>query len=254
MRKKWLTSARQLIGPAMFVVIWYLATAYLGGNEQKFPSPVAVVRDFGVLFGRNELIQHILTSMGRVLSGYFIAVAVAVPLGIVMGLYVAARELLEPFFEVLRPIPGLAWLPLLLGILGIGTTLSVSVVFIAALFPILVNCVASVKSVNRRYEQAAMTLGANRGVVIREVVLPAAFPDILTGLRVGMSVAWMSIIGAELIGARQGLGFMIMWYQNWFEPGKVAVGMVTIGIIGFLLDKVLRYLEARLAPWRAGLK
>lgn len=241
--------ARRLLFGVLFVGLWQLL-AYLLDNPAKLPSPLQVFEAGVPLTLSGELLGHATISLWRVFLGFTVALVVGVAVGVLTSASRVAWRLLYPPLEMLRPVPAMAMIPIFMAIVGIGELLSVSVVFFAAFFPIMINTQAGVREVNRIFEEAAATLGASRRSIIREVVMPASLPTLFTGVRLGLQFGWMSVVGAEFIGATKGLGFMILFYQKFVATEKVIVGMVLIGILGFLLDRLVLAVQRRLIPWQ----
>ncbi len=237
-----------LLGIAAFLVIWQVASTSLAKPVQ-FPTPGDVVDDALAALGSGELWTHITASLSRIAVGYSLAVVVAIPLGTLMGLSRHTNAAFDPIIEILRPISAVAWVPILLVTIGVGGGLYYAVTFYGSFFPILINTASGVRSADRTHLQAAQTLGATPLMTVREAVLPGAYPAILTGMRVGMGTGWVSIVAAELIGASTGLGYMISWNQKIFNSGAVVTGMITIGIIGLVINYGMLLLQRRLTHW-----
>ena len=166
-----------------------------------------------------------------------------------MGWWKTLEEQVDPVTEILRPVPPLAWIPLSILWFGIGDTQNEFIIFLGCFFPILVNTVAGVKGVDANLVRAARCLGAGTGQILWRIVLRAALPQIVTGVRVGLGFGWMALVAAELIGASSGLGFLINDSRTILRTDYVMVGMVTIGIVGFALDRIIRETVRRLMPW-----
>lgn len=248
-RWKWLS-------PIAALALWQVL-AGLGWLGRGTPAPAEVARGLYQLtatgFPRGyRLPGHVLASLSRVLLGFGAAAAVAVPLGVLMGWSRKLDALLDPLVEAVRPVPPLAWLPLAVTWFGIGNASAAFLIFLGALFPILLNTVAGVRSVEPRLIEAARTLGAGRGTVLLRVLSPGALPSVTTGLRIGMGIAWMTVIAAELTGVKSGygLGYLIMSARDVARMDYVVAGIVVIGLIGFLLDRIIRYAEGRALSWR----
>jgi ABC-type nitrate/sulfonate/bicarbonate transport system permease component len=176
-----------------------------------------------------------------------------VPLGFFMGLYRPFEEMMDGIVNLIRPIPPLAWIPLAILWFGLGEKSVIFITLISAFFAILLNTIAGVRSVDKSLVRAALSLGATRRVLITKVVLPATLPSLFTGFRIALGVSWMSIVAAELIASSSGLGFMINYYRELLRSDLILVGMLSIGIIGFAMDRGLQWLERRLLPWRVAL-
>jgi ABC-type nitrate/sulfonate/bicarbonate transport system permease component len=166
-----------------------------------------------------------------------------------MGYWKVVDEQFDPLVEVLRPIPPLAWIPLSILWFGIGDIQNQFIIFLGMFFPILLNTIAGVKSVEPNLIRAARCLGASETRILRRIVLPAALPQIMTGIRVGMGFGWMALVAAELIGANSGLGFLINDARTVLRTDYVIVGMITIGLVGLSIDQFIRLLGRRVMPW-----
>jgi ABC-type nitrate/sulfonate/bicarbonate transport system permease component len=248
--------ARYLV-PLALVALWQgLSWAGLI-PPWRLPSPIAVVAGFGELTTRGmppgyTLGGHLAMSLYRVAWGFGLAAAVGVPLGLVMGWSRRLRILVEPVVEMLRPVPPLAWIPISILWFGIGLPSAAFIIFLGAVFPILLNTVAGVQGVSPTLVEAVRTLGAGQGQVVTKVLLPGALPHIFTGLRIGLGIGWMSLVAAEFTGVRSGygLGYMIMTARDIQRPDLIIAGMAVIGITGLAMDALLRLARRRLLPWR----
>jgi taurine transport system permease protein len=194
--------------------------------------------------------EHVWTSVYRVLLGVFFGALVGIPLGFAMGLSSFWRGLLDPVVEFMRPIPPLALIPLVILWLGIDETAKVFLLFLAALFIMIIAARSGVGSVRISKVHAAYSLGASKMQVLRHVILPNALPEIFTGLRTAMGVCWGTLVAAELVAADQGLGSMILIAKNFLQTEVVVLGIIIIGVIGFGIEMFMRWLERILIPWR----
>jgi ABC-type nitrate/sulfonate/bicarbonate transport system permease component len=241
--------------PVLFVLVWFLLTDVMTVFPGALlPSPVKVANAFVRAIASGELPGNIGASLQRILYADLAALALGVPLGLAMGLYQRIEKLLDGLLSLFRPIPPLAWVPLSILWFGIGTISIVFITFLSAFFAILVSTIAGVRSLDKLHVRAALSLGASRRRLLTHVVLPTTLPSIFTGLRIAIGVSWMSIVGAELIAASSGLGYMINYYQQVLRTDLVIVGMITIGVIGLVMDLSSRWLERRLLPWRQGVR
>jgi ABC-type nitrate/sulfonate/bicarbonate transport system permease component len=239
------------------VAIWQLLSLSSLFVHQLLPSPWETVLSIKALSVSGlpqgyKLITHITESLYRVLYGFFLALMVAIPLGIMMGWSRVLREMITPLVEIIRPIPPLAWIPLAIFWFGIGLKSSVFIIFLGALFPILLSTVSGVLSVDILLIEAARTLGARRRDIYLKILIPGATPAIYTGARIGMGIAWMTLIAAEFTGVKSGygLGYMIMVARDIQRPDHIVAGMVIIGLIGYILDICLRGVEHAMLRWR----
>ena len=197
-----------------------------------------------------SLFEHVWTSVKRVLLGVCFGALVGIPLGFAMGLNSVARGLLDPVVEFIRPIPPLALIPLVILWLGIDEVAKTFLLFLAALFIMLIAARAGVSSARISKVHAAYSLGASRSQVLRHVILPNALPEIFTGLRTSMGVCWGTLVAAELVAADQGVGSMMMIAKNFLQTDVVVIGIIIIGAIGFAIEMAMRALEGWLIPWK----
>ena len=234
--------------------LWSLA-AWLAWVPPLFlPSPLAVAARFATTltsgFADATLLEHAAASLGRVLFALAFALGLGIPLGIGMGLSPWVRGIFDPVIEAYRPIPPLAYLPLVVIWFGIGEGPKILLIFLAILPPITLSTAAGVRGVPLERINAALTLGANRFQLLRDVILPNALPDILVGTRIGLAVGWSTLVDAELVAATRGLGFMIHTASNFLVTDVVIVGIITIAAIAFAMEFAMRLLERRLTPWK----
>jgi ABC-type nitrate/sulfonate/bicarbonate transport system permease component len=243
--------ARALLLPLGFVAVWQLVGELVPGLAQTLPPPSRVLAAGWRVLASGDLLAHIGHSLVRVLGGFAMAALVAIPLGVGIALWEWIDDIADPVVEFLRPIPPIAWIPLGILWFGIGDAQNMFIIFLGAFFPILLNTVAGVRRVDRTLVWGALTLGGRRVQIIREIVLPGALPLILTGLRIGLGVGWMALVAAELVAARSGLGFMIQSARYAFLTDRVILGMAVIGLLGLAMDRAMRGVQRRLAPWAA---
>ena len=236
---------------AIFALLWWAAFAW-NANPLQLPSPVRVLDAAWRLLKSGELLDHAAISTARLGIALAVAVVLAVPLGFAMGLSKTLDAYVDPLVELLRPISGIAWIPLGLFIFGIGDTLPVFIMVYVAFFPLLLNTVSGVRQVDRKLIAAARTMGVGRRAMLRHVIVPAALPTVMVGLRLAFAGAWAAIVAAELIGAPSGLGFAIEWYRQLLMTPKVFAFILVIGVVGYLCDVALRTLQRVLTPWSEG--
>jgi ABC-type nitrate/sulfonate/bicarbonate transport system permease component len=232
----------------VFALVW-AAISWLTAKPILLPSPLAVVEAIVELTKDLELFEHAAISLGRMVVSIALACALAMPLGLLMGLHPRFERIVDPTLELLRPISGIAWIPLALFIFGIGNALPVFIMTYAAFFPILVGTIAGVRTVDRRLTDAARTMGVPQRTIVRRVVIPAALPSLLVALRLGVALSWTAVVAAELIGAPSGLGYAVEWYRELLATPQVMSFIAMIGVIGYLCDAGVRWLNAKLTPW-----
>lgn len=234
------------------IVLWWLVTDILGlVSPMMLPSPEKVLNTFiyklngGVNPDGATLIQHIAASMKIALGGYVVGVVIGVPLGIAMAWSRKFEMFAKPLFDVIRPIPALAWIPLMILWLGIGYWSKVGIIFFAAFISATINSYTGIKRTNQVHLWVARTFGATNRQMLFKVAIPTALPMIFTGLRLALGSSWVALVAAELLAATRGLGYMIQVARMLGRPDVIVVGMITIGLIGYLLSAMLEKLQNR---------
>lgn len=235
------------------LAIWYLITALKIVPSLFLPSPQAVWQKFLEVsqqgFMQATLWQHLAASISRVLLALVAAIAIGVPVGLWMGLNKWVRALLDPLVELLRPIPPLAYLPLLVIWFGIGETTKVLLIFFSILAPVIISSTHGVLSHQLNRERAALSLGASQSQVFWHVILPTALPHILTGIRIGLGVGWSTLVASELVAADRGIGFMVQSAAQFLITDNVVLGIIVIAIVAVSFELFLRWLQQQLSPW-----
>jgi NitT/TauT family transport system permease protein len=239
-------SGWSVVAPAVLIaaaiVAWWAAVARSG--TPYFPTPPQVVRALAELVRNGTLIQHVSASLMRVTLGYLAAVILAVPLGVMMGWFSKLYGAVNPLIQLLRPISPIAWIPLAILWFGVGNLSPIFLIFLSSFFPMVVGAASGVHAIERQYIRAALNFGVSGHVLLRKVVFPAALPQIIVGMRIGLGVAWLVVVAAEMIAIDSGLGYLIIDSRNAGNRYDLVVAaMVVIGIVGFLLDNILRRLE-----------
>ncbi|MBC7736595.1 MAG: ABC transporter permease subunit [Candidatus Saccharibacteria bacterium] len=239
---------------AILLFVWWLVTA-LGLVKPLFvPSPVAVASKFVSIvqngFTNTSFLDHVLISTFRVFGAFLLACAVGVPLGLAMGMSPVVRGIFDPPIEFYRPIPPLAYLPLMIIWFGIGETSKVLLIFLSVFAPVVLGARSGVKSAAIEQIHAAYSFGASRWQVMRHVILPSAMPEILTAMRVGIGFGWTTLVAAEMVAATKGLGYMVLSASQFLQTSVVIMGIFVIAIIAFAFDMLMRFLERRLVPWK----
>ncbi len=239
-----------LVVLAALVAVWWIAVA--ATSSMIFPSPLQVVTGATELIKDGTLWLHIGASLMRVGAGFLLAVIVALPLGLWMGWVNSAYVTLNPLFQILRPISPIAWIPIAILWFGVGNASPIFLIFIASVFPMIVQTVVGVHTIEKRYLRAAENFDVSRYALFTQVVIPAVLPQIIVGMRIGLGVAWLVVVAAEMIALRSGLGYMIMDSRNAGNRYDLVVaGMIIIGLIGLMLDGVMRMLEGlKFVRWR----
>ena len=241
--------------PVLLVIAWDLAVRYTGTRLIPSPRDVAVMMydfSFGGVYDdafSGTIVTHILMSMERVYGGFFAAAALGIPLGLMIGRVKLLRQLLDPTISLLRPIPVTAWLPLSMIFFGLGPNAAIFLVFLGAFYPIMLNTIFGVRSVDLRLFEAASMLGCSGSAMFRQIVLPASMPAIFNGLRLGHGFAWILIVVGEMTGVPTGLGSVIMDGRNLSRTDLAIVGMIVIGVLGFLTDRLIVMLNNHTLAW-----
>lgn len=242
-------AAEYALLPLAVVGAWQLASAAELVPAVAMPPPSRVARAFLALLASGELARHAAVSLGRVLAGSVAAAAVAIMLGVAIGLSRRLERSTDLILQVLRPIPPIAWIPLAIVWFGIGEASKLYIIFLGAFFPILLSVVTGIRQTEHRFVELARVLEIPRRRFVRHVVLPGATPIVMSALRVGLGVAWMCVVAAELIAASRGVGYLIMDARQLSQPDVVLVGMITIGVVGKAMDVVLIRVERRVVRW-----
>lgn len=243
-----------LVTVVLAFAAWYIATNAGWVKPLFLPSPQAVwaqllevARDG---FADATLLNHIAWSALRVFGAFVLAVLTAIPVGIMMGVNRVARGIFDPLVEFYRPLPPLAYLPLVVIWMGIGEGSKVLLIYLAMFAPLALSARAGVKSVAIEQIHAAYSMGASRAQVLRHVIMPAALPEVLTGMRIAIGFGWTTLVAAEMVAATAGLGFMVLTASKFMATDVVIMGILVIGAIALLFDLGMRWLERRLVPWK----
>jgi len=226
----------------VFVAGWHFAVKISGTDI--FPTPLMVVAGLVELAQKGVLIKYIVASLFRVTAGFLLAVFVGIPTGLLLGWFAPLTRAFNPAIQVLRPISPIAWIPVAILWFGVSDLAPIFLIFLASLFPITTSAMAAVQNIQLVYIRAARNFGITGLELFRKVVFPAALPQILTGLRLALGIAWLVVVAAEMIAVNSGLGYLIIDARN---AGKrydlVVAGMVLIGLIGLGLDLLIRQME-----------
>ncbi len=240
--RNWLSWALPLGVTLAFLLGWHAAVVLK--RSELFPTPWQVALGIAELVQRGLLLKYIVASLFRVTWGFALAVLIGVPFGLVLGWYSRAYQAFNPLIQIFRPISPIAWIPIAILIFGVTDMAPISLIFLASVFPITVSATAAVQNMQPVYLRAAQNFGLSRGELFRQVILRASLPQIITGVRIALGVAWLVVVAAEMIAVNSGLGYLIIDARN---AGKrydlVVAGMVMIGLIGLILDVLVRQLE-----------
>ena len=243
--------------PLVLLLVWQGLSFIKVIPSHLLPSPITI------LFGLKDLMvigmppghllyYHVLYSLYRVTLGFAFAALLGIPLGLLMGGSPRLRRIINPVIELVRPIPPLAWIPIAILWFGIGMKSAAFIIFLGAFFPILLNTVSGVVSINPIYFEVARTLNAKQKDIFFKVLLPGSIPSIFVGMRIGVGIGWMTLVAAEFTGVKSGygLGYMIMTARDIQRPDEILAGMLIIGLIGVLINSALRLYESRIVRWQ----
>lgn len=235
------------ISLGLLLTVYVIISTRPGVNPAVIPTVPAIISDFWQSLQSGQLFSAVGASLQRVLIGYAIGTAAAIVIGSLMGWIRIFEYFFDPIVEVMRPIPPLAYIPLILIWFGIGETSRIIVITLACFVTCIVNVVAGMKEIPKVYVDAARTLGASRMYTFRRVALPATVPYIFTGLRIALAAAWTSLVAAELLAAQDGLGFLLQTGRQYFQTSQVMYVIATIGVLAFLMDRVFRLIQTKLS-------
>lgn len=236
----------------IFLFLWQIAS--FNANPEFLPSPRMVwneaLRLANTPIGGNSLFMHVFYSLRRVLLAYFWALLLGLPLGLSMGWNRVCEKIVMPVFEILRPIPPIAWIPIAILWLGVAEGSKIFICFVGSFVILVLNAYTGMRYVDPLLLDAARSFGSTRNQQFFNVAVPACLPSIFAGVQNALSMAWMCVLAAELVGAREGVGFIIIQGMDLNKPSMILVGMILIGIVGSLLAASLRWLERAMCPWR----
>jgi NitT/TauT family transport system permease protein len=246
-------AARKLLpfsGVALLLAVWHLLAASGLYTAEQLPAPLDALRASREVWREGKLLPHIGASLARFASAYIAAVGVAVPVGLLFGLRPSLWKAVDPVIQVLRPISPVAWFPLAVLWLGIGNLPAIAIIFVAAFYPALLATVSAVRRVDPVFLRVARNFGTRDHQLLLKVIVPAAFPQIAMGLRIAVGAAWVYLVAGEMLGARSGLGFLIVDARNFLRTDLILMAMALVGAIGFAIDRGVAFLERRLdARW-----
>ena len=249
--KKILYGVLPVLALSFVLMMWVLLC---NQKPDIIPTPIAVLKRLGDIMihpiSKAILPVHIAVSLGRVLSAFMIASVLGISFGILLGWYRVFHDIMWPVFEIIRPIPPIAWIPLVVLWCGIGEVSKILIVFIGAVVPIVLNTYTGIKQVDPMMLKAAKSVGANNIATMFEVVLPASLPSIVAGMKTALSTGWMCVLAAEMVVAKQGVGFLIVRGMDSGDSALIIAGMLVIGIVSALITLILDRLEGKLCPWR----
>lgn len=254
-RPLWLKMLLSAAGILIFLGIWELVVRLGLVSPDKLVAPTQIIATFidklnNPIPDGNTIIVHLFTSLKLVVVGFVVSCLVGVPLGLFMGFFNVANKLLTPIFEIIRPIPPLAWIPIVIVLLGIGFESELFIIFVAAFVPCVINSYTGIKATSKTLINVAKTAGATKWQLFTRVGIPSALPMVFTGIKISFGSAWATLVAAEMIASSEGLGFMIQQGRSFRRPDIVFLGMLVIGLVGALLTALLSIVEKKAIPWR----
>jgi len=226
----------------LILIVWEVMARSSGWSSQIFPDPLTVVRSLLELVQNGTLLRHTVASLFRVTLGFYLAILLGVPLGILLGRFAMAWSFLNPLIQFLRPISPLAWIPLAMLWFGIGDPPAVFLIFLASFFPLVVSTTIAVHNINPTFFQVAANFKFSRKEMLTRLILPAIIPEVVTALRLTITIAWLVVVAAEMIAVQSGLGYLILDARNALRMDYVMDGMIVIGLIGLILDYLMKHL------------
>lgn len=239
--------------PVVLLVLWESGSRFGLIKSRFLPSPLGIIKEFVFLLSTGELVHNLLISILRVVEGFSIGVTLGIIIGIQVALNKELQKAVRLIFGVLRPIPVIAWIPVLILWLGIDESSKIAVISIGSFWSVFVSVVQAIRNVDKKYIEVARVLGKKRKTILLKVILPAILPEIFTGIRIGIDVAWRSVVAAELIAASAGIGYMIMYARELSQIDVVLVGVLSIGLTGVVIEELVKLLEHRLLKWNTNI-
>ena len=234
-QKSWLGILTFLV----ILAIWEVCARFSGWSAQIFPDPITVVSSLGELIRNGTLLRHTVASLYRVTAGFYLAILLGVPMGILLGRVQTFQSLINPLVQFLKPISPLAWIPLAMLWFGIGDKPAIFLIFLSSFFPLVVSTTIAVYNINPTYFQVASNFNFSRRETLVKLIFPAIVPELVTALRLTVTIAWLVVVAAEMIAVQSGLGYLILDSRNALRMDYVMDGMVVIGLIGLLLDTLV---------------
>ncbi len=236
----------------VILIIWEVFSRFSGWSVNIFPDPITVVSSLWELVENGTLLRHTVASLFRVTVGFYLAIGLGIPFGMLLGRLNSLRWIVNPVVQFLRPISPLAWIPLAMLWFGIGDRPAIFLIFLSSFFPLVVSTVIAVQNINPTFLQVAANFNFTRVETVTRVILPAIIPEIITALRLTITIAWLVVVAAEMIAVQSGLGYLILDSRNALRMDYVMDGMIVIGLIGLLLDDFMKRLgNIESAQWGA---
>jgi sulfonate transport system permease protein len=239
----------RLILPTIVILVWEILGRRGVINRSVFPYPSRIIETYAEMIQKGNLQKHLLVSAQRVIKGFCVGSILGLSVGITVGLSRQANDLTISLLGLLRPIPMIAWIPLLILWLGIDESSKVTLISIGTFWPMMINSSRGIRNCDKKLLEVGIILEKSRWQMLTKVVLPSAFPFIFTGMRLGIGSAWTCVVTAEAIAASAGIGYMIMYARELSQPPVMFTGVITIGVVGLLLDMILLKIEKRVLRW-----
>lgn len=239
--------------PLILILVWDIAGRVGLIESYLLPSPTRIVQEITKMASNGTLFEHIGITFGRVAFGFSLGTIFAVILGAAVGYFNLIEKIVDPMIQAFRSIPALAWVPLFILWMGIGESSKVTLIAVGVFFPVYINIVAGIRGVDRKLIEVGKIYGFTAGETLRRILLPAALPSFLTGLRTGVGLGWMFVVAAEIMGASKGLGYLLIVGQNTYSPELIIASIVLFAVIGKVTDSLLKKLEEKLLGWRDNL-
>ncbi|PID39757.1 MAG: sulfonate ABC transporter permease [Proteobacteria bacterium] len=239
------------LGFFVLLLVWDILARFSGWSRQVFPGPVVVLVSLAELLVDGTLVRHTVASLYRVTVGFYLAAILGIPLGIGLGMMKSVRSLTNPLIQFLRPISPLAWIPLAMLWFGIGDPPAIFLIFLSSFFPLVVSTTIAVDGINPIFFHVAANFNFSRLETISRLIIPAIIPEVVTALRMTVTISWLVVVAAEMIAVQSGLGFLILDSRNALRMDYVMDGMIVIGLVGLTLDYLMRLLgKLEIAGWR----
>ncbi|MBE5916164.1 MAG: ABC transporter permease [Pseudobutyrivibrio ruminis] len=233
----------------LIIIIWETASITGVLPTYMLPAPHAILQLFIKKLSTGELLINVLVSIRRVFLGFLIASVIAIVFGILISVSANFEVVTSLLLQILKPIPPIAWIPIAIIWLGIGEQSKIFIIFIGAFFPILTNVIDGIVQIDKRYFEVSQTFEISRRKLITNVMIPAALPQVMTGLKIGLGNAWICVVAAEMIAATSGIGYMLMDGRSLSMPGQVILSMIMVGVIGKIMEDILRLIQNKLVKY-----
>ncbi|MBX0359614.1 ABC transporter permease [Halobacillus sp. Nhm2S1] len=243
-----------LILPVFIILLWEYASRSGWVAPHLLPSPTTVVNEMAALAQGGELLGHITITLYRVFAGFLAGAIAAVLLGAATGYVKVIHQLLDPMLQALRAIPSLAWVPLFVLWIGIGEASKITLVAVGVFFPVYLNLTSGIQGIDRKLIEVGRIYNFTSLQQIKKIILPAALPSFIVGLRSGLSLGWMFVVAAELLGASQGLGYLMVYGQNTSAPSLVIGSIILFAIFGKITDEILKRIQTKTLKWQDNLE